>query len=71
MLVLNRRPANDGFRDESEIVCTIPPSSVPTEVRFQCLEVRESKTIRIGVKAPKDVRIMRPDAKVQHAAPVG
>jgi hypothetical protein len=65
MLVLNRRPANAGWRHESEIVVTVPPSDKPTEVRFQVLEVRESQTVRVGVSAPKECPIMRPDATVQ------
>jgi hypothetical protein len=65
MLCLNRRAANAGFRDSSEILVTVPPSSEPTVVRFQVLEVRESNTVRIGVTAPFECPIIRPDAKVK------
>ena len=55
MLVLARRLFQ-------EVSITVPPSNEPTEIRVVLLELRK-ETIRLGFDAPREIRIVRDDAK--------
>lgn len=57
MLVLTRRTGE-------QLVLTVQPSDKPTTIVVQLCEVRTSTSAKIGVDAPKSVKIDRPDRKL-------
>lgn len=55
-LILSRRPTES-------IVCTIPPSDVPTEIEVQVVRVSATQNVRLGFTAPRGVNIARSELR--------
>ena len=62
MLILTRNPQNRRGSLRSEVLLTVQPAVDPTEVRVVLIESSRNAS-RIGIDAPRNVDVTRPDTR--------